>query len=73
MARMKLLHQKSYSAPYIMLLDCFEDPLRDTETEFLHRAYSTSMLQNLELKEEGEDEEEDFANEDDKWAKEAHS
>ena len=65
MTRMKLLKQKSYSAPYIMLLDCFDDPLCDTETEFLHRAYSTSMLQNLELKEEGEDEGEEQDNEDD--------
>ena len=57
---MKLLAQKSYSAPYILMSDCFEEPLYDTESQVIQRACSTAMLQSLELKENsaGEDQEE---------------
>lgn len=30
--RMKLINQKSYSAPYIMISDCYEEPLYDNES-----------------------------------------
>ncbi len=52
MTRMKLMKQKSYSAPYILLLDCFDEPLCDSESQMLEHACSTTMLQNIDLKEE---------------------
>ena len=30
--RIKLLKQKSYSAPYIMIGDCYDEPLYDNES-----------------------------------------
>ena len=31
--RIKLLKQKSYSAPYILISDCYDEPLYDTESQ----------------------------------------
>ena len=31
--RIKLLKQKSYSAPYIMIGDCYDEPLYDNESQ----------------------------------------
>ena len=60
MTRMKLIKQKSYSAPYILFLDCFDEPLCDSESQgYLEHGYSTTRLQNIELGAEGEGEEED--------------
>ncbi len=56
MTRAKLITQKSYSAPYILLVDCFNDPLQDSESQINQKAYTTSMLENLELKEQSDDE-----------------
>jgi hypothetical protein len=42
--RIKLMKNKSYSAPYILISDCFEEPLCDTESQMLQKAYSTTML-----------------------------
>ena len=55
--RMKLIRQKSYSAPYILMSDCFNEALYDTESQILQKACSETMLQGLELK-EGSDEDE---------------
>ena len=48
--RIKLLSQKTHSAPYLIINDCYEEPLYDDDDEsnIIQRAYSTSMLQNLE-------------------------
>ena len=42
--RIKLIRKKSYSAPYIIINDCFDEPLFDTESQILEKAYSTTML-----------------------------
>lgn len=33
--RMKLIRQKSYSAPYILMSDCFDEALQDSESQIL--------------------------------------
>lgn len=53
--RIKLLKQKSYSAPYILISDCYDEPLHDNESQS-QKACSTTMLQSLELKEHSGDE-----------------
>lgn len=55
MTRYKLANRKSYSAPYIIMNDCFDEPLYDSESQVLQKACSTTMLQNLELMEEPAD------------------
>lgn len=52
MTRYKLANRKSYSAPYIIINDCFDEPLYDSESQILQKACSTTMLQNLELQED---------------------
>ena len=49
--RIKVVNQKSYSAPYIVISDCFEEPLGgfdeehdDMEDQMPSKAYSTTML-----------------------------
>lgn len=46
--RIKLIGQKSYSAPYIIFSDCYEEPLGGSEDEESQRppskAYSESIL-----------------------------
>jgi hypothetical protein len=49
-----LISQKSYSAPYIVISDCYEEPLGgddDGEDDIPSKANSTTILQNLELQE----------------------
>ena len=53
---MKLIRQKSYSAPYILMSDCFNEALQDSESQILQKACSETMLQGLELKEMSDDE-----------------
>lgn len=50
--RIKLIGQKSYSAPYIIFSDCYEEPLGGSDDESNpSKAYSESLLQQLELQE----------------------
>jgi hypothetical protein len=44
MTRYKLANRKSYSAPYIIINDCFDEPLYDSESQVLQKACSTTML-----------------------------
>jgi len=54
--RIKLIGQKSYSAPYIIFSDCYEEALGGSEDDESQRppskAYSESILQQLELQEQ---------------------
>jgi hypothetical protein len=53
--RIKLIGQKSYSAPYIIFSDCYEEPLGGSDDESQRppsKAYSESLLQQLELQEQ---------------------
>jgi hypothetical protein len=55
--RMKVIGQKSYSAPYIVISDNYVEPLGgeeddDSENQLPSKAYSTSVLHNLELQEQ---------------------
>jgi len=47
---MKLVNQKSFSAPYIIINDCYDEPLYDDESQISFHGYSTTMLKSLELK-----------------------
>ena len=53
--RIKLINQKSYSAPYIIISDCYPEPLCDDAEDdeegdqLPSKAYSTTVLQSLEL------------------------
>jgi hypothetical protein len=42
--KIKLITQKAYSAPYIIINDCFDEPLYDSESQILQKACSTTML-----------------------------
>ncbi len=44
LTRNKLIRQKAYSAPYILLVDCFDEPLCDSESQIMQKACSTTML-----------------------------
>ena len=56
--RIKLISQKSYSAPYIVFSDCYQEPLGgypsddEEEDELPSKAYSTTVLQSIELQEQ---------------------
>ena len=58
MTRMKLMNSKCESAPYLLMQDCFDEPLCDEEEHVFEKAYSTNMLDNLELKEASDMDEE---------------
>lgn len=46
----KITNKKCYSAPYIILNDCFDEPLYDSESEKDHdSANTTTILKNLEM------------------------
>lgn len=55
---MKIIHQKAYSAPYIIFTDCYEEPLggepdeEDEDEQLPSKAYSTTVLQSAELQEQ---------------------
>jgi len=49
LTRDKLADRQTYSAPYIIFNDCFEDKLCDTESnQELDSAHTTTVLKNLE-------------------------
>jgi hypothetical protein len=48
-SRDKIVNKKNYSAPYIIMNYCFDEPLYDSEEEYeLERANSTTILDNLQ-------------------------
>ena len=52
MTRDKLADRQSYSAPYIIMDDCYEEKLCDTEQEQDEdSAHTTTVLKNLEEQE----------------------
>jgi len=55
--RIKLLNEKSNSAPYILFTGLYKDHLN--KSEISDRAMSTGALQSMELEAEGEGEEEE--------------
>ena len=57
LTRKKIVYQKSYSAPYLFFSDCYDEPLcDDTGSKELGREFnSTTMLQNIELQPEGDE------------------
>jgi hypothetical protein len=49
----KLANRQTYSAPYIILNDCFDEPLCDSESEKeLESANTTGYLKNIEYQEQ---------------------
>jgi len=52
-SRDKVANRKSYSAPYIVMNYCYEEPLYDSEEEpqQFQRAYSTSIIDEFHLQE----------------------
>ncbi|CDW83414.1 UNKNOWN [Stylonychia lemnae] len=51
--RDKLANRQTYSAPYIILNDCFDEPLCDSESEKeLESANTTGYLKNIEYQEQ---------------------
>lgn len=52
--RIKLISQKAYSAPYLIISDCYPEPLCDEDDEesqnqMPSKAYSTTVLQSLQI------------------------
>ena len=51
-SRDKVANKKSYSAPYIIFNDCFDEPLYDSEEEKdLESANTTTIMKNLDMQE----------------------
>lgn len=52
-SRDKLANKKSYSAPYIIINDCYDEALYDSEDERENdSANTTTIIKNLELQEQ---------------------
>lgn len=48
----KLANKKSYSAPYIIINDCYDEALYDSDDDkYNDSANTTTILKNLELQE----------------------